>query len=145
MKEKSKDGRYKDTKKSRNRVDKYKSIRKKKRKGFCGTSSHDIPKGSEDLAVFQGDNMPTSVDDEEVPTTTRRLSAMEKKFSQPLERTHTKNPDADEVQDTSLVNEDGISLSDGYKIIDNNHSRSYKLYFHMYKLSGNKLSNFEST
>ena len=62
--------------------------------------------------------MPTSVDGEEVPTSTRRLSAMEKKFSQPLERTPTKNPDAEEVQDTSLVNEDGISLSDGYKITD---------------------------
>ena len=61
---KNKDGRYKDTKKSRNRV-KYKSIRKMKRKMFCGTSSHDIPKGSEDLDVFQGDNMPTSVDDDQ--------------------------------------------------------------------------------
>jgi len=37
MEEEKRDKRFKDVKKPRNRIDKYKSIRKKKRRGFNGT------------------------------------------------------------------------------------------------------------
>ena len=92
----------------RNRVDKYKSIRKKKRKGFCRAPSNDVVEDSISFAVQQCDGVPSTSDTEVLPSSstdmdelsTKRLSAMENKLSHPLKQTPTKINTLNEYFDT---------------------------------------------
>ena len=111
------DRRYKDAKKPRNRVDKYKSLRKKKRKVFRGVRKGSTEQSSDVFAVQQqGDEAPTtttqnvsaSIDQVTPTTTTQNVSAS---IDQVTPTTTTQNVSASIDQVTPTTTTQNVSAS----------------------------------
>ena len=66
----------------RERKDKYTSIRKRKRKGFCGPSSKVIDENCDGLATQEGNNLPTTPINEGTPSTSNQHHMIYKKHQQ---------------------------------------------------------------
>ena len=115
----AKDGRKKIAKQERNRVDKYRSIRKKKAKFFREkkpTVPENHPVLADERVLETAQQLTTN--NEPPPPQQQSCSAMERKLSAPIERTPVKISHKRCSTETPLAYGNVVIPSEGYKIID---------------------------
>ena len=109
------DKRKKAEKKPRERSDKCKSLRKNKRKGFCGNAFIRSTGNNNELATKSTSTTSTP---EEENHDVYNVSVMGKKIGEPLKTTPVKMLTRKRKRNSNVLSSNDICPADGYKIID---------------------------